>query len=136
MRVSAPTATRRSVGPRSKPTGPPSGKWTQRQAPTARSRTGACTLSFRPRFTTFPLDGEAFPAPAGALRVRVVEHKAGGEIIFAPVHDRSTEIQHRSAVDVKIAAWSLDLLVEGLFLGHIVDRIREPRAAAARSRQL
>src|SRR5437764_11164813 len=84
------------------------------------------------RFTTFRLDGEAFPAAAGALGVRVVEHEAGGEIIFAPVHDRSDEIQHRGAVDVKIAAGSLDLLVEGLFLGHIVDGVSQPRAAAPR----
>src|SRR3546814_21167241 len=39
------------------------------------------------------------------------------------------------AVDVEDAAGRLDLLVELLLLGHIIDRIGEPRTAPPRGRQ-
>src|SRR4051794_20887523 len=74
------------------------------------------------RIATFPrptpiaactesLNREALAAAAGALGVGIVEHEAGREIVLAPVHDRADEVQHRSAVDIEIAAGSFDLLV-------------------------
>ena len=81
-------------------------------------------------------DGEAFAAAAGALGVGIFEHEPGGEIVLAPVHDAADQVQHRRAVDVEGAAGSLDLLVERILLGDIIDRISEARTAAARGRQL
>src|SRR5206468_12856891 len=72
-------------------------------------------ISFRARLTTFRLNGEAFSTAARAFGVRVVEHETGGEIVFAPIHDRSDQVQDGGAVDVESAARSLDLLVERLF---------------------
>src|SRR6185503_18938657 len=91
---------------------------------------------FAARNSTLGLDGEALPAAAGALCVRIDEGEARGEIVLGPVHGRSNQIKDRSAVDIEGPAGGLDLLVERLFLGHVIDRVSEPGAAAARSRQL
>src|SRR6476661_1478352 len=80
-------------------------------------------------------DGEAFAAAAGALGVGIFEDEPGGEIVLTPIHYRSDQVHHRSAVDVKGAAGGLDLLVERLLLSDVVDRIGKPRAAAARCRE-
>src|SRR5438552_2298363 len=87
-------------------------------------------------FTTIWLDGEAFPAAARALGIRIVEHEAGGEIVLAPVHGRADEVENRRTVDIEGAAGCLDLLVERLLIGYVIDRISEARAAAAGRRQL
>src|SRR4051812_41223837 len=95
------------------------------------------TISFRKKeISSFGSDGEALAAAAGALGVGIVEREAGGEIVLAPVHHRSDQIEHARAVDVKCSGGRLDLLIERLFLGHIIDRISEAGAAAARRRQL
>src|SRR3954471_17427059 len=86
------------------------------------------------RFSKNRLDGEALPAPASAFGVGVVEHEAGGEIILAPVHHRPDQIEYRGAVNVEVAAGGLDLLVEGLFVDDVIDRISEAGAAAPRCR--
>src|SRR3546814_1640805 len=44
--------------------------------------------------------------------------------------------QDRRAVDIENAAWRLDLLVELVLLGHIIDRVSEARASAARGGKL
>src|SRR5258705_1382704 len=82
------------------------------------------------------LNREALAAAAGALGVGIVEHEARGEIIFAPVHGRSDEVEDGRAVDIEIAAGGFDLLVERLFIGHVIDRISQARAAAFGSRKL
>src|SRR6185295_11473739 len=90
---------------------------------------------FSRRFITIGLDGEAFAAAAGAGRVGIVEHEAGRKIVLAPVHHRADQIEDRAAVDVEGAAGRRNLLVERVFLRHIVDRISEARAAAPGGRQ-
>src|SRR5258705_8382252 len=75
------------------------------------------------------LNREALAAAAGALGVGIVEHEARGEIIFEPVHGRSDEAEDGRPVDIEIAAGDFDLLVERLFIGHVIDRINEARAA-------
>src|SRR5205085_5222993 len=82
------------------------------------------------------LNGKALAAAAGALGVGIVEHEAGGEIVLAPVHHRPDQVQDRRAVDVEGASGRLDLLVEALLLGHIIDRVGEAGAAAPGRRQL
>src|SRR3546814_18695835 len=59
-------------------------------------------------------------------------HEAGGEIILDPVHHAADQVEHRCAVDVEDAAGRLDLLVELHLFGDIIDRVSEPRTAAAR----
>src|SRR6187399_510363 len=71
-------------------------------------------------------DGEAFSAAAGALGIRIVEHEAGGEFVFLPVHPAADQVEDRSAIDVEVSSRRLDLLVERIFKADIIDRIGEP----------
>ena len=57
-------------------------------------------------------DHETLAAAAGALGIGVLEHEAGGEIVFDPVHRAADQIEHARAVDVEHAAGGVDLLVE------------------------
>src|SRR4249919_1620583 len=82
------------------------------------------------------LNREALAAAARALGVGIVEHEARGEIVLAPVHGRSDEVEHRGAIDIENAARGFDLLVERLFIAHVIDRVSETRTAALGGRQL
>src|SRR3546814_19683508 len=53
-------------------------------------------------------DGEAFAAAAHALGVGIVEHESGGEIVLAPVHRRSDQIEQRTGIDEQYAARGFD----------------------------
>ena len=46
-------------------------------------------------------DREAFPAAAATLGVGILEHEAGREVVLAPVHHRSDQVEDRPAVDVE-----------------------------------
>src|SRR6187399_1763627 len=82
-----------------------------------------------------PLYRKALAAATGALGVGVGEDEAGGKVVFLPVHRRADQVEYAATVDVEGAAGRLDLLVERLLLGHVVDRVGEARAATPRGRQ-
>src|SRR3546814_18105253 len=64
-------------------------------------------------------DGEAFAAAAHALGVGIVEHESGGEIVLAPVHRRSDQIEQRTGIDEQYAARGFDPLVHRAGVRHI-----------------
>src|SRR3546814_11980862 len=73
-------------------------------------------------------DGEAFAAAAHALGVGIVEHESGGEIVLAPVHRRSDQIEQRTGIDEQYVARGFDPSVHRAGVRHIIHRIEIGRA--------